>query len=210
MRPDAQLELRLHRALFTQDVSRAEEWLLAWLDAALRERSLDAETRAAFRAWLDEGLREHPRPPRPARIDLRSRTHDLRVLADEVLADSFAEVFGRERPAPLVSWGRRTPSRSRRSLRLGSYDARRDLVRIHPVLDDERVPAWFVRAILFHEFLHAELPTQRDASGRLRHHTPEFRAREEAYPDHERAREWERRNIGMLIRSARRGCALGT
>jgi hypothetical protein len=37
--------------------------------------------------------------------------------------------------------------------------------------------------------------------GRRCYHTPEFRARELAFDDYARAREWERRNLRRLIAS---------
>jgi hypothetical protein len=88
------------------------------------------------------------------------------------------------------------------------------VVRIHPVLDQPLVPEWFVRFILFHELLHAELDTSGASAGfeappatgaRRRFHGPEFRRRERAYPDYRRALEWERRHVRALIRSARSG-----
>ncbi len=74
---------------------------------------------------------------------------------------------------------------------------------MHPVLDQSRVPDWFVRYILFHELLHALLPKEHDAAGRALHHGPLYQRRERAYPDFERARAWQARNLPRLIRDAR-------
>lgn len=73
------------------------------------------------------------------------------------------------------------------------------LIRIHPVLDDARVPRWFVGFVVFHELLHAVLPP-RVENGRRKIHTPEFRRAEARHPDFGRAQRWEHDNVAILIR----------
>jgi hypothetical protein len=136
-------------------------------------------------------------------------------MARELLATELAAEFaapGEGAPGspianaptrPHIGWGRRSPSRTRRSLRLGSYDADGHIVRIHPVLDQPAVPDWFVRYVVFHELLHVVFPVQRGADDRWIHHGRAFRRRERAYPDHRRALAWERAHLTALIRSAR-------
>jgi len=104
-----------------------------------------------------------------------------------------------------MTWGRRGPSRTRNSLRLGSFDPDPRLVRIHPVLDQASVPEWFVRFVLFHELLHAVHPPERGTDNRWVHHGSLFRRRERTYVDYARAIEWERRNLRTLIKAARLG-----
>ena len=125
-------------------------------------------------------------------------------MAASLLAREFVLDFA-ERPAPGVTWGRRVKSRARRSLQLGSYDPQTHVARVHPVLDQPGVPAWFVRYVLFHEILHAALPARTACDGRAIHHGPAFRAREREYEDYARALRWQRRHLGKLIRSARNG-----
>lgn len=62
---------------------------------------------------------------------------------------------------------------------------------MHSALDHPEVPEFFVRFIIFHEMLHAELKVQ-DKRGRRCIHSREFRRREHAHPDFERAKKWER------------------
>jgi len=104
---------------------------------------------------------------------------------------------------PHLEWGQRRPSRSRGGLRLGSWDPHTNRVRLHPVLDDSRIPDWFVRTVLVHELLHAAHPPQRDRAGRWCPHHGEFRQREQSWPDHARAREYEREHMAQLVRTAR-------
>ena len=73
-------------------------------------------------------------------------------------------------------------------------------VRIHPTLDRPEVPEFYVAAVVFHEMLHQAVPVH-EAGGRRVVHGREFRARERAYRDHERARAWESRHLGLLLSS---------
>ena len=94
----------------------------------------------------------------------------------------------------------------RRSLQLGSFDPETRIVRVHPVLDQVAVPASFVRYVLFHEVLHAELAEPcSERSKRTVHHSAEFRRRESAYPGYQAAMRWQARHLSALIRSARSG-----
>ncbi|HVS19217.1 MAG TPA: hypothetical protein VMT18_11500, partial [Planctomycetota bacterium] len=157
--------------------------------------------------WIEARLlRLHREQPRRERLSTRGRHHDLDALARELLTREFAGVFEARGGPPRVTWGRAGPSRSRHSLRLGSYDYAARVVRIHRVLDAALVPDWFVRYVLFHELLHAALE-EPDVAGRRVLHGPRFRERESRYPDFDRARSWEARHIAALIRSARRGDA---
>lgn len=196
----SRLELRLHR-----DFQRAPEevWeaLAKWLRAGRRAR----RACRLLDDWIEREVGEGEAPPRRPRVETRGRHHDLEALAGAVLGGPLAGEFGPQRPAPAITWGRRAPSRGRHSLRLGSYCARRHLVRVHPVLDRPSVPEWFVAFVLFHELLHAAIPPRRDAiTGRWIHHGPEFRRRERAHPDFERARRLERLELDGWLRAARR------
>jgi len=196
---DTHWQVVLNKDVFQTAPPEVAQDLASWMKAGRRAR------RACSRldAWLDQAV--HALPPRePKRIEARGREHDLEQLAAPLLSGEFAESF-RAKPAPRITWGRRARSRSRHSLNLGSYAHRENLVRIHSVLDAAWVPEWFVRSILFHELLHAALPIEKDARGHWVHHSPDFRRRERAYPDHARAVVWQEANLGKLIRAARRG-----
>jgi hypothetical protein len=60
------------------------------------------------------------------------------------------------------------------------------------------VPEFYVAAVVFHEMLHQAVPA-REAHGRRIVHGPEFRRRERAYPDHERAKAWEEQHLTLLL-----------
>jgi hypothetical protein len=174
------------------------DWVRSGRRAASAVRAIDA--------WVDEvfasreGARRRLRP-----LEARGRMHDLAELAGELLE---RELRGDPRLAsrpPEIGWGRRGARRVRSTLQLGTYDPLAHRIRIHPVLDQPRVPRFFVRAILFHELLHAAEPARRGRSGRWIHHDAAFRRREAAFADHARTLAWERANLAALLRSARSG-----
>jgi hypothetical protein len=194
------LEVRLH-GMF----ARAPEDVRAATVRWLRRGRGAPKAAARLDAWIDAALDAEPVPPRRRpRADPRGAHHDLEALAAPLFATTFAADFPPERPRPALTWGRRARSRSRRSLRLGSYDLDMDVVRVHPALDQPGVPAWFVRTVLMHEILHAAVPP-RLVDGRREHHGRAFRERERADADYGRAREWEEHNLPALIRAARTG-----
>ncbi|MEA2700095.1 MAG: hypothetical protein QOI66_4366, partial [Myxococcales bacterium] len=74
------------------------------------------------------------------------------------------------------------------------------IIRIHPVLDQESVPDYFVAWIVFHEMLHGKHEVLRK-DGRRRFHTKEFLAEERTFADYDRACAWEKANLDRLLRS---------
>jgi hypothetical protein len=125
--------------------------------------------------------------------------HDLQTYYDGVNATQFAG----EIDAP-ITWGRFPSLRRRRSIRLGSYTPDNPLIRIHPQLDQDFVPDFFVRYIVFHEMLHAQLGVEVAPSGRRCIHTREFNRRERDYPEYARAIAWhdDPANLRRLLRPA--------
>lgn len=173
-------------------------WVRSGARAKQASRTLDEFIRAALEA--------HPAPARPAaRLITAGRAHDLAKLAEAVRAEHFAAELA---ALPPLTWGRFSRTGTRRTLRLGSCDPDGPLVRIHPVLDSDAVPEFFVKFILFHELLHVVLPPRSDRNGRWVHHGTEFRRRERAHPDHARVMQWERKRMKDLLRAARGGKAL--
>ena len=170
-----------------------------WLRVGRRAR----KSAALLDAWIETAVGELP-PVARRRLPIRSHGvhHDLAPLAAELTSGSpwLPEL----KQLPAVTWGRRTGARARRTLQLGCYVAEENLVRMHPVLDQTFVPEWFVRYVLFHELLHAALPTERGSTGRAVHHGLEFKRWEATYPDYSKAVAWLDRNLPKLLRSTRK------
>lgn len=134
---------------------------------------------------------------RAARVRTRGQYHDLGDMFDELNELWFDELIDVQ-----VTWGRRPPTnlRRRRSVRLGTYVQDDRLIRIHPVLDQDWVPRFFVAYVLYHEMLHHIVPAPL-INGKKHFHSPEFRSRERAYPDYDRAIAWEKTNLRRLLSS---------
>ena len=193
--------VRMHRG-FAAAPPEVRAAVAAWLRSGRRAR----RATGVLDAWIDGVLvpsffaAECRRTP----VLARGACHDLLELAAELLPHHIpADLLPPER-LPALSFGVRPKTRARRSLHLGTYDVAQHLVRIHRVLDQPAVPRFFVRYVLFLELLHAALPPRREGA-RVVHHGQDFRSRERAYPDFERAKVWEREHIDRLIRSARTG-----
>lgn len=130
------------------------------------------------------------------RIDPVGRHHDLSDIYSELNRRYFRSrinvtiTYG---PAPRVT-------RPRKSIKMGSYSSESKVIRIHPALDHERVPRFFVEWIVFHEMLHHVHRARRGESGRRCVHTPEFMEAERRFHDIHRAQRWEQQNLEFLLR----------
>ena len=138
--------------------------------------------------------------PRSRKIPLltKGKHHDLLGLMEDVNDRYFARSVN-----AVITWGKRAKSRRaepRSTIKLGSYSAGERLIRIHPALDRNWVPRYFVAYIVYHEMLHHVIPTSR-GEGRALVHPPEFLERERKFRHYDRAIAWERAHIGRLLRA---------
>ena len=130
-------------------------------------------------------------------VRTQGRVHDL----VDVFSQVNARYFDSNLTEVLITWGRRTRPRSKKrsTIKLGSYSAIERLVRVHPALDQDWVPRYFVSYIVYHELLHHLIPS-RLVGGRMQVHPPEFVRREGEFHFYERALAWERKHINRLLR----------
>jgi hypothetical protein len=182
----------------------------------LHHMFLDApeEVRAALATWvrqpkepnagavIDAFVRGHrhrirQKPPPSLVLCTRGRHFDLEALYSEVNAAHFNNTIDAR-----ITWGRMPGKRVRRTIRFGSYSHEQRLIRIHPLLDQDFVPEYIVRYIVFHEMLHAALGIEETPGGRRRLHPPQFKKIEKTYPDYERACAWIETpaNLNRLLR----------
>ncbi len=198
------LDVRIHRSF----VDAPDTTLKAVVTFLFRRRR-DATRRQALRTIRDHFERHHPATvvaAKPRRLVLRpvGSCLDLRELRDAVndrYFDGELEV--------QITWGRRHSASARKSrrtrrrrgcgfsIRLGSWDERHKVVRIHRCLDHPDVPRYVVESVVHHEMLHAAIPPV-VVGGRRRVHTPEFRRRERLFERHEEANRWIEKNLEWL------------
>jgi len=189
-RVSGRLHFRLHHMF-----ARAHEPVMRAL-AGFTGRNRRAHGRA-----IDDYVRQHRELIKPAApraeppLAPRGRVHDLADIYGAI----NARWFGNQIQA-RIGWGRRSAGGRRRSIKMGVYFHDHRIIRIHPALDDERVPRYFVEMVVFHEMLHQIFPPSADDDGRRTVHGPEFRAAERRFPGYERARAWEKAHLHLLLR----------
>ena len=134
-------------------------------------------------------------PPQTRRLVLRTRgqVHDLAVIFDRLNRRYFEG-----KHEARITWGPLRKHAKQRSIKVGSYALEDRLIRVHPALDSETVPAYFVEWIVFHEMLHGK-HTIREVGGRRCFHPPEFSREERLFPGYGRARLWEKTNLDRLL-----------
>jgi hypothetical protein len=130
-------------------------------------------------------------------LETSGEVHDLQELYEGLNHRYFSRVIDAK-----ITWGIRTPDgakrRRRNSIKMGSYSVEDRLIRIHPSLDRDFVPRFFVEWIVYHEMLHQKhhIPV---VGGRRQFHTPAFLAEESTFEYFDRARRWERENLNRLL-----------
>ena len=179
------LELRLHHMFI-----KAQDGILAALADYLLDRKKNHRRLDGFIE------RNHNRVGRrrPAALgSSQGSRFDLTAIRDALNRAYFDVPVG-----VLVVWGTSRHRRRRRSIRLGSYCYEDHVIRIHPALDQNFVPAYVVAGVVYHEMLHHALGA-RQKGGRRLVHTREFREREARFVHYQKAEAWERDNLGRLL-----------
>lgn len=140
-----------------------------------------------------------PAVAKPIVLDPKGEFYDLAQIA----ASLSHEYFGGTVNLP-IGWGRAAISqpkrRRRRTLRMGIYLLEEKIIRIHPVLDQQWVPKFFVEWVVFHEMLHHVVPIE-EKNGRHEYHSKEFQERERTFHRYPEAKKWEQENLSRLIAS---------
>lgn len=184
------LYVRAH-AIFADapvEVLRAIASFVSDLRATPREASLIDE-------WIELNRYRVKRTDKPVTLSPRGEVHDLAGMFAALNAELFE---GRIRAG--ITWSRAARNQKRTSIRMGSYCDETQVIRIHPALDQEFVPDYFVQSVIFHEMLHEHHGVVEGDDGRRCVHTPQFVAHERTFPRFEDARRWEKTNLDRLLR----------
>ena len=189
-KPDG-YRLRLHR-MFLEAEARIVRALARYVVHNDRRAS------ALLGEYIEQNqhiIRMQARRPRHIRIRTAGRHHDLQAIFDRLNADRFdGQLQAR------ITWGPMTVrKRRRRSIKMGSFAVEDRIIRIHPALDQDCVPSYFVAWIVYHEMLHGKHEVLR-TNGRRRFHTKQFLEEERTFPDYQRACTWEKDNLDRLLR----------
>jgi len=135
----------------------------------------------------------------PDPLEGKGKVYDLETLRDSVRDRFFPGLD------VSIGWSKERRKSKFRCMTFGSYDRHRRQIRIHPLLDDAAVPSYFLEFVVYHEMLHAVCPARIDMQGAIRSHTPEFRRREQLFPQFEAAKEWEKKSLQFFKKRNRNG-----
>jgi hypothetical protein len=190
-RTGGQVQLRLHRMFL-----HAPPSVVQALARSLRRTSRSAD--GEVRRFMNDNLHRVRKTPRvlPALVTA-GRAHDLLEVYGR-LNDRF---FTGKLKVP-ITWGRGSGRARRGGLTFGSYDPVLGLIRIHPVLDRDDVPVYFLESVVYHEMLHHHLGGVPDRAGRTVYHSRVFRQAEARYPRYREALAWEKENLPHLLRAS--------
>lgn len=183
------LYLRIH-AIFAKAPERV-------LRAAVKYVSGDRtspDENARIDEWIEANRHYVKKPDKNRVLQPHGEVHDLEAMLGRLNAAYFEG-----RIQARITWSRSLRKRRRHSMRLGSYDDEQKLIRIHPALDQDFVPAYFVEYVVFHEMLH-EVHDAPQRGQRREVHTPAFLEDERKFANYERAVRWEQKHINRLLK----------
>lgn len=135
-------------------------------------------------------------PTRPVAVCSKGAVFDLADIRDVINRTYF-----KGNVQCHIGWAKQGRRRRRawsRTIRYGTYNKALNLVRINPLLDDVRVPREFMEYIVFHEMLHAVVPSERGRT-RWNHHHRLYRHQERVFPGHERMQKLAEALVSVLV-----------
>ena len=178
------LGVRLHK-MFAEAPELVWEAMVSYLGAK------DVVAGRVIDRYIQTTTRE---VPTRQNLNALGRCYDLR----EILASLNTEFF-HDACKASITWGRAGSKTRRKSIILGSYSERENLIRIHPCLDQSFVPRYYISWVIYHEMLHEVLGVE-EHGGRRLIHPPEFVILEESYPDFVQAKAWEQAYLPRLLK----------
>ncbi|MEQ1850042.1 MAG: hypothetical protein ABMA01_00480 [Chthoniobacteraceae bacterium] len=161
------------------------------------KRSTKTPARAGTRRPRKRHLATPVKPvQRQFEFGTEGRYFDLRAIFERINARYFRN---RLRGYNIV-WGRRRRTRPKSYIVFGSIQEYDRVIRIHPLLDRQFVPQWYLEYVVFHEMLHAFVPDRYDRAGRRIVHHDGFLKRERRFRHYKRSVAWEEENLGRFLR----------
>jgi hypothetical protein len=87
------------------------------------------------------------------KINTKFKNKDINKMFSFVLNELKIKFINIDFSKIEITWGRLTSKRTR-SIRFGSFDKKKNIVRLHPVLDNQNIPDFFINSIIYHEVSH--------------------------------------------------------
>ena len=121
--------------------------------------------------------------------------HNLLALFDRVNQKYFEGKI-----VAKITWTMSAQKKRRSSIQMGSYSDDLKLIRIHPALDQQWVPRYFVEFVIYHEMLHQVHPRSLGAPKGCTVHTPAFRADERKFEHFDKVQRFEALYLERLLK----------
>lgn len=183
-REDSRLRIRLHH-MFLDGSDEV-------LDALVRFLKGDRTAEELIQLYVEKNRDVIEFEPEEQKLETVGTHFDL----ESCLAGAIEELEDYEFEGILITWGR--DRQGNKSIQLGSYDFDQDLIRIHPALDQEWVPRYFVVYVIYHELIHVIVPPESNGD-RREVHSDRFRQLERQFSRFEEAMSWESENLHRLL-----------
>ena len=134
-------------------------------------------------------IKDKPEGGRRTIVKTEFEVHDIQAIFDRLNNEHFAG-----RIKAQITWGRHGCKNvpRKRSILFGTYSSFELLIRIHPAMDSDRVPEFFVEHVIHHEMLHEVLPPILGSGRKWIIHHEKFRSAEAATPSYPKAIKWEK------------------
>ncbi len=131
------------------------------------------------------------------RIKDKYKFHDIFYFYREII-ENLGKLFININFNKLkITWGKNYKKR-RTSIRFGSFDRRNDVIRIHPVLDNQNIPNFFIKSILFHEIGHFIMFSYNKKS--MPHNKEFHMLLKKIDPNFEISKRWEKNNKNLFFK----------
>ncbi|MCX6181749.1 MAG: hypothetical protein NT150_07470 [Bacteroidetes bacterium] len=161
-------------------------FLFSWLFPQEAKANLSSED------WSgNDYIRDKPESSRRTVIKTEFAVHDIQKIFDRLNQQHF-----QGRIKAKITWGKHGCKNvpRKRSILFGTYSSAELLIRIHPAIDIEKVPEFFVEHVIHHEMLHEVCPPIKGSGGKWIIHHYDFRVAEAATPSYKKAMHWEKEN----------------
>ncbi len=98
-----------------------------------------------------------------------------------------------------IEWGKKVNTTNRRSIKFGSFEEKKNLIRIHPRLKQDFVPLEVLKLTIYHEMCHKFLPPVK-RNGKWEAHHKDFKKKEREFSQYRQAIQWEKKNWAKLLK----------
>lgn len=132
--------------------------------------------------------------PSAERLTHTGENYDLKKIYQKLNKTYFGGLLGGR-----ITWGRKNFAPKKKSLTFGTYNFKSGVIRIHPVLDTELVPLFYLESVVHHEMAHEYLHKAGNDGENSIAHSKRFRELEGKFKFYKLAMAWEKRHFARML-----------